>query len=138
MTNKPAWASEYVTYKDIVKSWGWTIVHFETFGSYQGDHLALLHRGTETGLMVFGYGSCSGCDELQGVTPWAHDDEPADWSPVINLATRLRDSVHWEPSQDALRRWVDETPENHWWSYNDEIASWLNRTLSTHLNVQED
>lgn len=138
MTNKPAWASDYIGYEDIVKSWGWTVLNFETFGSYQGDHLALLQRGNEIGLVVFGYGSCSGCDVLQAITPWEHDDEPVDWTPVITFARELSDSVHWEPSRDALRDWIDEHPENHWWSYDDEISSWLNRALATHLNVQED
>lgn len=138
MSNKPAWASEYVSYEDIVKSWGWTVLNFETFGSYQGDHLALLERGAEVGLIVFGYGSCSGCDELESITPYGYDEgEPVDWSPVTNFATQLRESVHWESSRDALRNWIDAHPENHWWSYDDEISGWLNTNLGTSLKREE-
>ena len=137
MSNKPAWASEYVTYEDIVKSWGWRVLNFETFGSYQGDHLALLERPGQVGLIVFGYGSCSGCDELDAITPWDYDDEPGDWTPVIDFAAQLRDAVHWEPSRDALRDWIDASPENRWWSYDAEIAAWLNSNLNTSLKRED-
>lgn len=140
MSAKPEWAGEHGTsYEQIVGSWGYDVLEFETFGSYQGDHLALLRRGEEVGLIVFGYGSCSGCDELESIAPsWWDDDDPGDWRPVIDLSDRLRKSVHWSPSRDDLREWIDATPENHWWSYEDEIARWLNANLATSLRVEDD
>lgn len=133
-TSKPAWAGTYgPSYEEIVNSWGYQVEEFETFGSYQGDHLALVKNGAAIGLIVFGYGSCSGCDELEAITPYSDDE--ADWSPVIEFAEKLRGDIHWEGDRDQLREWVDATPENHWWSYDDEIAKWLNAELGTSLNA---
>jgi hypothetical protein len=133
MTSKPAWASAYPTYEEIVDSWGYVVHAFETFGSYQGDHVALIEGEPGVGLIVFGYGSCSGCDELEAIAPYGEDE---DWQPVIDFAARLREGVHWEPSRGALRDWVNARPENHWWSCDEEIARWLNATLGTSLKVE--
>lgn len=124
-TTKPAWVTcDYGTsYDDLVKSWGYEIVDQEEFGSYQGDLTYLLRDGERYGLLVIGYGSCSGCDELQAIEPW---DDDGDWTEVVELADRLRDEIHWEDDKDALMAWVDEHPENHWWSYDDQIRAWLN------------
>jgi hypothetical protein len=136
-SNKPAWAGEYgPSYEDIVRSWPYEVLDFETFGSYQGDHLALLKNGDAIGLVVFGYGSCSGCDKLEAITPW-DDDEDSDWQPLIDFAATLRDAIHWEGDRDQLREWIDARPENNWWSYDNEISKWLNANLSTSLKVEE-
>lgn len=123
---QPAWVKgEYGTsYEEIVNSWGYEVLEFETFGQYQGDHLALLRDGDRLGLIVFGYGSCSGCDELQAIEPWGGGEDD-DWTEVIEFAERLRSEVHWSDSRSDLRDWVNQTPENHWWSYDDEVRRWL-------------
>lgn len=136
--SKPTWIGDYgPDYETMVRSWGPTVLNFETFGSYQGDHLALLASGDRVGLVVFGYGSCSGCDELEAISPshWACDDDSCtcDWGPVEELSRRLAGSVHWEDSREALAEWVNSSPENHWWSYDEEIANWLDRELGTTL-----
>lgn len=134
-TPRPAWAGEYgPSYEEVVKSWGLTVEHFETFGSYQGDHLAVVSGAEGIGLVVFGYGSCSGCDQLEAITPYG-DDEADDWQPVVDLADQLRRDVHFEPTRDALRDWIDTHPESRWWSYDEEVASWLNRTFGSHLRA---
>lgn len=123
-TPKPEWAtSKYgVTYEEIVDSWGWEVEAFETFGSYQGDHLALLRDGESVGLVVFGYGSCSGCDELYASEPL---DEDGDWSEVVALRDSLEDEIVWHPSPRALLDWIDANPQNHWWSYDEEVQQWI-------------
>lgn len=132
-TPKPAWAGEYgVGYEDIVKSWGYEVLAFETFGSYQGDHLALLRGPMGHGLLVMGYGSCSGCDHLQGIAPWNDSD---DWSPVLDFAAQLHNSIEWRPDAERLRDYIDENPEKSWWSYDDAIARWLDANLGTHLKT---
>lgn len=124
-TPKPAWVTgDYGTsYDQLVKSWGHEVIDQDEFGSYQGDLIYLLREGDRHGLLVLGYGSCSGCDELQSVEPW---DDEGDWTDVVLLAVRLAGEVHWEPTKGALMDWVNSYPENHWWSYDHSIRKWLN------------
>lgn len=124
--SKPDWIVDYPDYEQIVRSWGWTIAANKTFGMYQGDEVYVLRDGERCGLVVIGYGSCSGCDELDAVAPWGDD---GDWSEVIALSDRLRSEVHWEPSTDDLRRWIDVNPENDWWQFDSEIRDWIVRAL---------
>jgi hypothetical protein len=44
---------------------GAKIRHFESFGSYQGEWLALVEYKGMTGWVVGSYGSCSGCDAFE-------------------------------------------------------------------------
>lgn len=80
-TPKPDWVTEkYGTdYEELVGSWGHEVLSFDTIGSYQGDHLVLLRDGDRYGIVVIGYGSCSGCDALQAVGPR--------WSPCVTVST---------------------------------------------------
>lgn len=145
-TPKPAWvdAEGDVSYDDIVKSWDFEIAAAQEFGSYEGD-LAYVLKGTSigVGLLVVGYGSCSGCDQLQAtLSDIGWDDtgniREGDWGELVGLAKELRDSVHWEATKEGLAAWVMAQPENRWWSYDREIAKWLNEQLGTTLNVMED
>ena len=135
-TTKPAWVtSDYGTsYEDLVKSWGHEIVDQEEFGSYQGDLIYILRDGDRHGLLVIGYGSCSGCDELEARQPW---DDEGDWSGVIALADELRQDVHWEADKGALMAWVGAHPESHWWAYDNSIRQWLNGH-GANLNTEEN
>lgn len=123
---KPAWIPDdgHPDYEGIVESWGYEITDAQAFGSYQGDILYLLKDGDRHGLVVIGYGSCSGCDALEAVAPRGNDD---DWSPIIELAAELKRDIHWEDTHKALMKWVNTNPENHWWAYDDDMVEWLNR-----------
>lgn len=123
---KPAWLpdDDYPEYEHIVKSWGYEITDAQAFGSYQGDIVYLLKDGDRHGLVVIGYGSCSGCDALEAATPYGNN---ADWSPLIELAAELKRDIHWENTHKALMEWANTAPENHWWAYDDDMIEWLNR-----------
>lgn len=60
---------DWYDYTPIVESFG-DIVIMEYMGSYQGDAVVLLKREGLWGFLIFGYGSCSGCDALQGCSTW--------------------------------------------------------------------
>lgn len=92
------------------------------------------------GLVIFGYGSCSGCDALEAYQPshWSCEDGACtcDWTQVIELARSLQESIHWDISRADLGVWVTENPENYWWSYDDDIKSWLDFELDTDLTTK--
>jgi len=49
---------------------GMTLIAYATFGSYQGDYIAMLEKGGEVYIFKGNYGSCSGCDWLDAKTSW--------------------------------------------------------------------
>lgn len=49
----------------------WQVVVSESVGDYQGDTYALIRDGKRYGFQVWGYGSCSGCDALEGAETMA-------------------------------------------------------------------
>lgn len=53
---------------------------------YQGDSRLLFRDGNRIGVMIFGWGSCSGCDALQACQTYAGIEE---------LRTELHNGVHW-------------------------------------------
>lgn len=55
-----------LSYKGALEAAGATVHAFQEFGSYQGEWLALVTFEGETGWVSGYYGSCSGCDAIQG------------------------------------------------------------------------
>lgn len=60
---------------------------------YQGDSWVLFQDGGRIGYLVFGWGSCSGCDALEACESVTE---------LAELQTRLYDSIHWEESAAAM------------------------------------
>lgn len=130
----PDWAkgdnAKSVDYHDMVASWGYTVEHLEYFGDYQGDVVALLTRPNAVGLVVIGYGSCSGCDVLEAVKDEVYYvSDGTDLQPLIDLSESLREDIHWEKSRRVLREWIDANLANHWWRWDREIMEWINTIL---------
>lgn len=53
-------------YDDFIPTLGYQILTHATSDGYSGDSLFLVHDGHRFGVLTFGWGSCSGCDSLQG------------------------------------------------------------------------
>lgn len=114
------------TYREIVASWRYDILTFETIGSWQGDHLVLLKDGDAFGFLSIGYGSCSGCDFLQGLyfTPNAQAE-------VERYAARLREGIYWGSREDVAA-YVNDSDRIEWWQYeahSDTAVACMNRIL---------
>ena len=82
-------------YTPMLESYGYQIVIKVDDSDYQGDSRLLYKDGTRYGLLIFGWGSCSGCDALQGCS--SIDD-------LRELQKRLHDDIKWFASaKEALR-----------------------------------
>ena len=67
-------------YSDVLKMAGATVHAYREFGSYQGDWLAKVTFNGREGWIRDYYGSCSGCDALQGEVGFAgHECGSDDW-----------------------------------------------------------
>lgn len=79
-------------YTPIIQYFGHIIVEIEERG-YQGDTFVLLGKDDRYGLLIFGWGSCSGCDALQACKNYEQID---------TLITELENQIFWfDTFQDA-------------------------------------
>lgn len=63
-------------------------------GDYQGDSRVMYYKGGQFGYLIFGWGSCSGCDRLQGCS---------DIVEVQNLMDELDNDIQWFASLDEIK-----------------------------------
>jgi hypothetical protein len=80
-----------VSYENLIESQGVKILVEESDSDYQGDSLLLVEGDGGYGLLVFGWGSCSGCDAYEA----AYGDEVA----LQGLAEELIESIKWFPTR---------------------------------------
>jgi len=84
-------------YEGLVSKFCASIELNEPDDEYQGDSFLLLRDADgRLGYLKFGWGSCSGCDALQGCESFAE---------LAELFDSLRDSVRWFESDDAAKAW---------------------------------
>lgn len=80
------WAGMRVDYQQLIDSFGTVLIQTDS-NDYQGDTFALLTgEDSRLGFLVFGWGSCSGCDALQACNT---NEE------VAGLRNELLDSIRW-------------------------------------------
>lgn len=72
-------------YTPILNAFGKIVCRVDD-DEYQGDSRVLYDDGYMVGILVFGWGSCSGCDALQACS--TIDD-------VQELCDELQDKIHW-------------------------------------------
>lgn len=106
-------------YEHLVALFG-TVIHTERLGGYQGDFYTLLRRPDAVGFLKFGYGSCSGCDALEGCDSYAEMDE---------LIDRLESQVVWMPSSKDLAAWLTKRSEDNTDWDREEFAETLPKLL---------
>lgn len=53
---------EYIA---LIKDAGLDVIDYLAMGGYQGDLIVIVKKADKFGMIVTGYGSCSGCDVLQ-------------------------------------------------------------------------
>jgi hypothetical protein len=98
-------------YDPLLNSFGWDIVLKVDDGDYQGDSRVLYRDGDRYGLLVFGWGSCSGCDSLQACSTLEEVDE---------FRTTLRDQTIWKESREEMLAFVRDRDWESQHSWNDD------------------
>ena len=108
-------------WEDLVQDLGPKVVAMSERNDYQGDYFVLLRDGNDWGWLVIGYGSCSGCDELEGEWYSAlyhdHDHDKSPSEAMNDLVERLRREVRWGTAQEIETYLRDAAfyPQN-WWA----------------------
>ena len=81
-------------YEPFIKSMGYPILWSHETGDYQGQWLFLLENGSQVGILIFSYGSCSGCDALQACDTFEEAE---------GLRETLASSIRWGSAVDTLK-----------------------------------
>lgn len=110
-------------YQPLLKSFGYEIAVQVDDKDYSGDSRLLLKDGARLGILIFGWGSCSGCDALQRCNSFAEIDE---------LRTELFDQIKWfDSKQEALSyvRGHDWEGDYGWRSGDGKAKEFVQRVL---------
>lgn len=108
------------SYQPIVDSFGKVLVQVKT-ESYSGDTYAVIEKDKQFGLLVLGWGSCSGCDALQGCGSYAEVDA---------LIEKLEAGIVWRDSLPTLFAYmVDCDRDGDFYYHTEEWLPFLGRTF---------
>jgi hypothetical protein len=109
------------SYGPIVAALGVSLVEVEA-GDYQGDTWVLLHADDgHYGILTFGWGSCSGCDALQGCDSYAD---------VAELAKGMQPT--WFETAAAALEYVNthDWQGDHCW-HEDHLQEFIGKARAT-------
>lgn len=108
-------------YQPLIASLGHAIELQREDRDYQGDTFVLLRRADGVrGVLIFGWGSCSGCDSLQACETFAE---------IEKLRANLAGSIHWD-ADAALAAWLRERDATEWYTHHDAWAGFRDAALA--------
>lgn len=118
--------SIYIHYNDMVKFFADSVIIAVDDDNYQGDSYRLLQTsvddsqlGQKYGILIFGWGSCSGCDALQACSSIQDYQE---------LFDNLERSILWFASEDELIEYVrNKDWSTEWYSHRDAGLEFTNK-----------
>ncbi len=108
-------------YDGIVATQGEIIKEY-IVGEWQGDYVYLLKNGERFGFTVIGYGSCSGCDVLQGCE---NDEE------FNELKEDVIKGIFWGTAEE-VRDYITNNNANRWY-YTEHDWKTIRRELKAEL-----
>ena len=94
--------------------------------SYEGDCLILLQDKENYGCLIFGYGSCGGCDELEG--SYGNLEE------LTTLRNRYWDSIEWKSRAEMCEYFLSDDAQLQWWGHAAEFKSFKAQVLEVLKN----
>jgi hypothetical protein len=102
----------YCSYGDLIDSMETSVLVEKHDNDYQGDSYYLMKKGRLYGILIFGWGSCGGCDALEA----AHGNR----AEITQLRDDLWESIVWM-TKPEIRKYVnDKDIKLEWWGYSSE------------------
>lgn len=118
-------------YTPLLESFGYEIVVREDDQEYQGDSFILYFDRSgdhgeydgmdQYGILIFGWGSCSGCDALQGCQSYQEIDD---------LRKSLHDSIIWDSARSQLRYFETHDWDGDYHRSSDACKKWINESIA--------
>jgi hypothetical protein len=130
-----AWEGDNIDIYDydlIAPLYGLPVLYSWTENSYQGDAFFILQGDDgRLGLLMYGYGSCSGCDSLQACTTTQD---------VADLANQMFADTRWFDDKDAMRAYIDSDDAKlySWWTSDRGIITAIRNWIDGNVNADEE
>ena len=114
--------SSWYDYQPMLDEFGEILIQVDEEG-YSGDSFLIYKNDSKYGLLVFGWGSCSGCDALQACDTI---DE------VQELMDGLYNDIIWFDSLQELKDYLsdDSSEELKWYYYSDIFKEFREKVLN--------
>lgn len=114
--------SFWYDYQPMLDEFGEILIQVDE-EAYQGDSFLIYKNDNKYGFLVFGWGSCSGCDALQACTTIEE---------VQELMDRLYNYITWFDSFQELKDYLsdDSTEELKWYYYSDIFKEFRKKVLN--------
>jgi hypothetical protein len=109
-----------MSYEQSLEAAGATILEFESFGSWQGEWVALVEYRGERGWVQGSFGSCSHCDSFEAEFGW-DDEEQDDYQE--RLASFGQSYLDGLQTTQAVVAYFDRSAE--WDEDSQEAATWV-------------
>lgn len=115
------------SYEDLVDSLGYDVLVMGEDGDYQGDLYFLLRDENKFALLIFGCGSCSGCDELEA-------NRSSDVDAQVRNFTAVRDdfgrNLVWLNSSEMIDRLSAETSKLQWYGHMKGFGAFRSQAMA--------
>lgn len=103
-------------YEPMITAFG-NVVFMVEDNAYQGDTRVLYDNDGKIGHLIFGWGSCTGCDALQGCKSIEE---------VQELCNELENDIMWfDTREEALKYFETHDWEGDWSWYHDETHTYV-------------
>lgn len=104
-------------YQPLLESFEYPIVLQIDDDDWQGDSRLLLRDSKRWGFLIFGWGSCSGCDTLQACQSYEEVEE---------LRQGLLHDIHWEDDAQKLLSYMENKDwEGEWYWLSDNSKKFI-------------
>src|SRR5581483_8336566 len=87
------------SYQPLLESFGYDIVLQVDDDDYQGDSRLIFKDDSRYGLLIFGWGSCSGCDSLQACDSMKE---------IEQLRADIHNNIIWKDSAAELLEFTEK------------------------------
>ena len=111
---------DWCDYQPMLNEFGKIVLQVDDI-AYQGDSRVLYDNDGRIGVLIFGWGSCSGCDALQACN--SLED-------VQELCDELQDSIRWfDNKQSALEYFKNHDWEGDFFGLREETVRFISEGI---------
>lgn len=107
-------------YQPMIDAFGNVVVQVDD-DDYQGDTRVIYDNDGRIGWLIFGWGSCGGCDALQACD---------DIDEVQELCDSLQNGIKWfDSKQEALSYFKNKDWETEWYWHEEETKRFVKEAI---------